>query len=154
NMVPPKILEVQGLQKHFPIRSGILRKTTDFVKAVDGIDFNVFQGETLGIVGESGCGKSTTGRTIMRLYEPSAGTIRFKERDVSHLPERSLRKTMRKKMQMVFQDPFSALNPRKTIGRILEEPLLIHKLGGRKERALRVATMLSEVGLSPSAHNR
>jgi oligopeptide/dipeptide ABC transporter ATP-binding protein len=149
------ILEVRNLKKYFPIKSGILQKTTGHIKAVDGINLEVKRGETLGIVGESGCGKSTMGRTLIRLYEPTGGEIIFNGNDITHLSESQLRKLMRKQMQMIFQDPFASLNPRKTLGKILLEPLKTHQLyAGNSERSERVAELLEIVGLNRSFTNR
>jgi oligopeptide/dipeptide ABC transporter ATP-binding protein len=149
------ILEVRNLKKYFPIKSGILQKTTGHIKAVDGINLEVKRGETLGIVGESGCGKSTMGRTLIRLYEPTEGEIIFNGNDITHLSESQLRKLMRKQMQMIFQDPFASLNPRKTLGKILLEPLKTHQLyAGNSERSERVAELLEIVGLNRSFTNR
>ncbi|CAG9609556.1 ABC transporter ATP-binding protein [Pseudoneobacillus rhizosphaerae] len=149
------ILEVRNLKKYFPIKSGILQKTTGHIKAVDGINLEVKRGETLGIVGESGCGKSTMGRTLIRLYEPTEGEIIFNGNDITHLSESQLRKLMRKQMQMIFQDPFASLNPRKTLGKILHEPLKTHQLyADNYERSERVAELLETVGLNRSFTNR
>jgi oligopeptide/dipeptide ABC transporter ATP-binding protein len=148
------VLEVRNLKKHFPIKTGIFQRTTGYVKAVDGISFTIKRGETMGIVGESGCGKSTAGRNIIRLYEPTDGNIIFKGQDITHLPERQLRQTVRQNIQMVFQDPFASLNPRKTLGSILEEPLKVHNLYTKKERRERVEWLLDTVGLDASFTNR
>lgn len=115
------LLKVTGLQKHFPIKKGMLQRNAGAVKAVDGIDFEVRSGETLGVVGESGCGKSTMGRLITRLLEPTAGKIEFEGRDITHLGVGAMR-PMRRDMQMIFQDPYSSLNPRHTIGTIVGAP--------------------------------
>jgi peptide/nickel transport system ATP-binding protein len=147
------LLEVKGLKKYFPVKSGILQKTVGHVKAVDDVSFFIKKGETFGLVGESGCGKSTTGRAIIRLYEPTDGEIIFEGENIANLPDKSLR-PYRKDIQMVFQDPYSSLNPRKTVGTILEEPFRVHNLYSRKERKERVEHLLDKVGLNPSLRDR
>jgi oligopeptide transport system ATP-binding protein len=141
------LLKVDGLKKYFPITGGILGKQTGSVKAVDDISFWVNKGETLGLVGESGCGKSTTGRMLMRLIDPTEGQVVFEGKDLVTLSDNDMRKT-RKDMQMVFQDPFASLNPRHTVEKILEEPLIVHGIGTKKERKQMVKEMLEVVGLS------
>lgn len=141
------LLKVERLKKYFPIKGGVLGKRIGEVKAVDDISFIVKKGETLGLVGESGCGKSTTGRMLMRLIEPTEGHIYFDGKDLTSLSNREMRK-IRKEMQMVFQDPFASLNPRHTVEKILEEPLIVHGIGDAKERKQRVKEMLEIVGLS------
>ncbi|UYZ23213.1 ABC transporter ATP-binding protein [Mesobacillus jeotgali] len=148
------LLELQDLKKHFPIKSGLLQKTVGHIKAVDGINLKVNKGETLGIVGESGCGKSTVGRTIIRLYEPTDGKIIFNGQDISHLSESDLRKDVRKNIQMIFQDPFASLNPRKTLRSIIREPLDTHQIFKGKERDAHVEGLLEKVGLNASFINR
>jgi len=153
------LLQVRGLCKHFPVyRKGFLRKRVGVVRASDEINFDLMPGETLGLVGESGCGKTTTGRAILRAIKPTRGEVRFKADggppvDLAKLPEKAL-KPLRIKMQMIFQDPFSSLNPRMTVGDIVAEPLVIHKIGRRKEREERVMAMLSKVGLKPEHRTR
>ena len=143
------LLEVDGLAKLYPIRRGLVfSRETGAVRAVDGISFSLGRGETLALVGESGCGKSTTARLVLRLIEPSAGTVRFEGEDITGLGGAALRK-LRRRMQIVFQDPFASLNPRMTVGDILEEPLLVHEIGDRASRRARVAELLSLVGLAP-----
>ncbi|MGG3737302.1 ABC transporter ATP-binding protein [Aeribacillus pallidus] len=141
------LLEIKDLKKHFPITGGIFGKTIGHVKAVDGVSFSVKKGETLGIVGESGCGKSTTGRMLMRLIEPTAGEIIFDGKDLMKLSKKDMRAT-RRDLQMVFQDPFASLNPRHTVEKILEEPLIVHGIGDEKERKKKVRELLEVVGLS------
>ncbi len=147
------LLEVRNLVKHFPVRRGFLGRRTGRVHAVDGISLHLEPGETLGLVGESGCGKSTAGRAILRLIEPTAGQIRFDGRDVLALGPGELR-ALRREMQIVFQDPFGSLNPRLTVRQIVEEPLRTHRLGSRAERRERVAEALRTVGLLPEHMDR
>ena len=143
------LVQVRNLKKHFPIKSGILfQREVAAVKAVDGVSFHIYEGETLGLVGESGCGKSTTGRTILQLYRPTAGTVEFEGVDLTELKGAALRR-MRRRMQMVFQDPYASLNPRMSVGRIVAEPLVVHNIGTKKEREERVAELLELVGLNP-----
>lgn len=141
------LLKVENLKKYFPIRSGLFAKVTGNVKAVDNVSFDVYEGETLGIVGESGCGKSTTGRVLMRLTEPTEGRIQFDGTELTELSGEDMRK-MRRDIQMVFQDPYASLNPRHTIEKILEEPLIVHGIGNEKERKEKVMKYLKIVGLS------
>jgi oligopeptide/dipeptide ABC transporter ATP-binding protein len=143
-----QLVEVRGLVKHFAVEN-----SDDVVRAVDGVSFEIFRGETLGLVGESGCGKSTVGRCLLRLIEPTAGEIAFEGRDVLGLSKTEMRE-IRRQMQIVFQDPFASLNPRMKIGDIVGEPLVIHKVGTRKERRDRVAELLRRVGLDPDYGNR
>lgn len=148
------ILRVEALCKHFPLRGRFPFSSRETVKAVDRVSFSVTAGEVLGLVGESGSGKTTLGRTILRLLEPSDGTIRFRERDITHLSRRELR-PIRREMQLVFQDPFGSLNPRMTVGRIVATPLLIHQRDmTRGERRERVAEVLHRVGLLPAHAER
>ena len=148
-----KLVEVRGLKMWFPIMRGILQKHVADVKAVDGLNFDVFQGETLGLVGESGCGKSTTGRAILQLYKPTAGAVLFEGADLVALKGEDLRK-MRRRMQMIFQDPYASLNPRMTVGSIVAEPLEVHNIGTKAERVERVRELLKVVGLNPYFINR
>jgi oligopeptide/dipeptide ABC transporter ATP-binding protein len=144
------LVEVENLTKHFAVRQGVFARSKAAVHAVEGIDLTVRRGETLGIVGESGCGKSTTARLILRLLDPTAGTIRFDGTDISTLSQRALR-PLRREMQMIFQDPYSSLNPRKTVGQIVSAPFAIH---GQKKARTRVQELLETVGLSPEHYNR
>lgn len=148
------LLDVRNLKKYFDIKAGVFQRKVGSVKAVDGVSFTVKKGETLGIVGESGCGKSTAGRTIIRLYEPTDGQIIFKGQDIAKLKEKQLLHTIRKDMQMVFQDPYASLNPRKTLKSILSEPMINHKLYGKKERIEKIEELLEKVGLNPLYMNR
>lgn len=141
------LLEVNGLKKYFPITGGLLGSKKGEVKAVDDVSFYVKKGETLGIVGESGCGKSTTGRLLMRLIEASDGKIIFEDKEITSMSKSELRKT-RRDIQMVFQDPYASLNPRHSIEQILEEPLIVHGIGSKAERKKQVREMLEVVGLS------
>lgn len=148
------LLEVKDLVKHFPIRSkGMFSKRSGVVKAVDGVSFSVSRGETLGLVGESGCGKSTTGRLILRLIEPTSGKVTFGGMDVRSLGKRELR-ALRREMQIVFQDPYASLNPRMTVGQIVGEPLDVHGVPDGGDRQKRVEELLDVVGLSPYHANR
>jgi oligopeptide/dipeptide ABC transporter ATP-binding protein len=143
----PPLLQVQGLQKHFPIRRGLFGRISGAVRAVDGVDFTLEASQTLGVVGESGCGKSTLGRLVLRLIEPTAGRVRFAGHDLGTLDAAALR-AQRRAMQIIFQDPFSSLNPRMTVGQILAEPLHLHGMHRGHERG-RVAELLRTVGLAP-----
>jgi peptide/nickel transport system ATP-binding protein/oligopeptide transport system ATP-binding protein len=147
------LVEVRGLVKHFPITRGVIfQRQIGAVHAVDGVSFDVMRGETFGIVGETGCGKTTTARLVMRLLEPTSGTINFDGRDISHVSRRDL-KPLRREMQLIFQDPYSSLNPRKTVGAIIGEPFAIHRLEkGRRRQA--VQDLMEQVGLNPEHYNR
>jgi oligopeptide/dipeptide ABC transporter ATP-binding protein len=146
-------MEVDGLFKHFPVRAGFFQRQVGAVKAVDGISFDVKRGETLGLVGESGCGKSTTARLLLRLMDPTGGSIRFQGQDIAGLSRKEL-KPLRRDMQMIFQDPYSSLNPRRTVGTIVGEPLRLQRIGTRSERRTRVRELLEVVGLNPEHYNR
>src|SRR5438105_6137638 len=147
------LIEVRNLKKYFPIRKGLLQREVARVHAVDDVSFAVREGETLGLVGESGCGKSTLGRTIVRLLEPTDGEVIFQGRPIQHLGTRKLR-PLRREIQMVFQDPYASLNPRKRVGTIVSDPMRIHNLGNRAEQKRRVGEILETVGLSPEHYNR
>jgi oligopeptide/dipeptide ABC transporter ATP-binding protein len=142
------LVEVRGLVKHFPIKGGILQRRIGMVKAVDGVDLVVRRGETLGLVGESGCGKTTVGRLLLRLLEPTAGTILFDGTDITRIKGKAL-KPYRRRMQVVFQDPYASLDPRTPIGDSIGEGLRIHGIGSSRERAARVARIMDMVGLQP-----
>jgi peptide/nickel transport system ATP-binding protein/oligopeptide transport system ATP-binding protein len=150
---PDSLLNVVDLKKHFPIRKGLLSRIKGHVRAVDGVSFEIGRGETLGLVGESGCGKTTAGRTILRLLEPTAGRVEFDGRDVARAGGEELRR-LRRDMQIVFQDPFGSLNPRMTIRGIVEEGLVVHRVGNRRERLDRVREVLEQVGLEPGYMGR
>ena len=148
NAVAQSLLRIRNLRKYFPVRSGLFSRETGHVHAVDDVSFDIAEGETLGLVGELGCGKSTTGRAILRLIEPTSGEIWFRDRNVTDLDERSMRH-LRKEIQMIFQDPYSSLDPRMTVGSIIGEALLVHRLAAdRKAREERVVELLETVGLS------
>jgi ABC-type oligopeptide transport system ATPase subunit len=148
------LVEVAGLAKWFPVRAGVLfERTVDYVKAVDDVSFTIDEGETLGLVGESGSGKSTTGYCILQLLKPTAGTVRFQDRELTAMGREDLRR-VRREMQVVFQDPYASLNPRMTVGDIVGEPLLVHRIGSRKSRKETVRRLLDVVGFDPSYVNR
>jgi oligopeptide transport system ATP-binding protein len=147
------LVETVHVKKYFPVKKGLLQREVARVHAVDDVSLQVFEGETLGLVGESGCGKSTLGRTIVRLLEPTAGDVRFDGRSIAKLGHRGMR-PLRREMQMVFQDPYASLNPRKRVGSIIGDPMKIHGVGDKKERKRRVQELLEVVGLSPEHYNR
>lgn len=147
------LVEVRDLSLHFPVRGGVLRRETGRVKAVDGVSFDIAEGETLGLVGESGCGKSSTGRALLRLAKPTGGEVRFAGEDLGALSPSRLRGA-RRHLQMIFQSPFASLNPRLSVGGAIREPLDIHHLGNPAEREARVVELLSLVGLDPAAARR
>ena len=148
------LLEVRGLVKHFPARGGVFRSATGSVRAVDGVDFTIHRGETLGLVGESGCGKTTTGRCVLQLERPTSGQIVFEGADITGLSQQDLRQ-VRRRMQVIFQDPYSSLNPRMTVGEILAEPIKVHGIiADAAKREARVRELLEEVGLLPQHAQR
>jgi oligopeptide transport system ATP-binding protein len=147
------LLQVDDLVMHFPIYRGVIQRQVGAVRAVDGVSFDIKRGETLGLVGESGCGKSTTGRTILQLYRPTSGSVHFEDVDLVHLKGEELRKT-RRKMQMIFQDPYASLNPRMTVADIVGEPLVVHDVAKGKEIQDRVQHLLEIVNLNPSFASR
>jgi oligopeptide/dipeptide ABC transporter ATP-binding protein len=147
------LLEVRNLKKYFPIKGGIFSKAIGYVYAVDGVSFNLSQGESLGLVGESGCGKSTTARAILRLIEPTEGEILFEGKDVCKLDHEEMR-SIRRDMQIVFQDPYASLDPRRTVEQIIGEPLDVFRVTTKKERKDRIAYLIQKVGLSPDHARR
>jgi oligopeptide transport system ATP-binding protein len=153
NNTAETILKVEGLKMHFPIYRGVFQRQVGAVRAVDGVSFDVIRGETLGLVGESGCGKSTTGRAILQLYKPTDGQVHFEGVDLIKLHGEDLRK-MRRKMQMIFQDPYASLNPRMTVEQIVGEPLIVHSAATGKEIHERVEHLLETVGLNPAFSTR
>jgi oligopeptide/dipeptide ABC transporter ATP-binding protein len=148
-----KLLEVEGLKKYFPVKKGVFSRTVGYVKAVDGVSFSIDRGRTLGLVGESGCGKTTCGRTILRLIEPTAGRVIIEGRDIFALPAAELREA-RRRFQIIFQDPYASLNPRMTVDAIVSEGLVVHKIGTRADRRKKVAGLLERVGLSADCAGR
>jgi len=146
------LLEVEGLKKHFPIHKGFFSRVSGQVYAVDGVSFSIARGETLGLVGESGCGKSTVGRTLLRLMEPTGGSIKVAGRDITQLSPQELL-PYRRRMQMIYQDPYASLNPRMSAGEIVGEPMVVHEIGAPKEHKERVAALFERVGLRPEAVN-
>ena len=147
------LLRVRGLTKHFAVRGGMFLRTTGHVHAVDDVSFDLDVGETVGLVGESGCGKSTVGKTLLRLHEPTAGEVLFEGRDITTMGRKELRQ-LRRDIQIILQDPFESLNARHTVGKILEEPFVIHRIGTTQERRRWAAELLERVGLSPAAASR
>ncbi|HEY7598922.1 MAG TPA: ATP-binding cassette domain-containing protein, partial [Candidatus Limnocylindrales bacterium] len=147
------LLELRGLVKDFPIRGGILQRTVANVRAVDGVDLRVARGETIGLVGESGCGKTTVGRLILRLIEPDAGQVIFDGTDITRIGGDDL-KAIRRRMQIIFQDPYSSLDPRAAVGDSIADGLRIHGIGSARERATAVREMMDKVGLSPHLARR
>jgi peptide/nickel transport system ATP-binding protein/oligopeptide transport system ATP-binding protein len=147
------LLEVSGLKKHFPIYRGVFSKVSGHVYAVDGVSFSIARGETLGLVGESGCGKSTVGRTLLKLLEPTDGTIKVAGEDITDLDAQAML-PYRRRLQMIYQDPYASLNPRMTAGEIVGEPLVVHQIGTAEERRERVTWLFERVGLRPEAIGR
>lgn len=147
------LVRVENLKKHFPIVTGFMRRTTGQVRAVDGVSFEIHQGETLGLVGESGCGKSTLGRTILQLHKPTEGLVYFEGMNLEGMSKSELR-SMRRRMQIIFQDPYSSLNPRMTVGNIIAEPLTVHHIANGKELLEMVEVLLKRVGMNPLFANR
>lgn len=147
------MLTVSGLKKHFPIRGGIFSKTIGYVQAVDGVSFHISKGEIMGLVGESGCGKTTVGRLILGLYKPTAGEVYFEGVNIFELSKQEMRST-RRNMQVIFQDPFGSLNPRMTIGNIIGEPLYVHNIAKGKKKEEQVVNLLETVGMSSLYMNR
>jgi oligopeptide/dipeptide ABC transporter ATP-binding protein len=153
-VLPTPVLQVDGLVKHFPVSRGLIRRRViGTVRAVEDVSFEIARGETLALVGESGCGKSTTGRLVLRLMDPTAGSVRFKGEEIAGLGKNALRR-LRRHMQIIFQDPYASLNPRMTVGEILAEPLNVHEIGSETERAARVRELLDVVGLLPEHAGR
>ncbi|MDP6771286.1 MAG: ATP-binding cassette domain-containing protein, partial [Anaerolineales bacterium] len=146
SQISEPLVKVRNVTKYFPVRSGVFRRTTGYVKAVDGVDLDIFVGETLGLVGESGCGKSTLGRAIMYLDPPTSGSISYGGDEIAEMDKEG-RKSLRRKIQIMFQDPFSSLNPRMPIGETISEGLIVHKIAGVKDRKGLVTQMLQKVGL-------
>ena len=151
---PYVLLDVRGLQMHFPVNKGVIfQSRVGEIKAVDGVSFQIIRGETLGLVGESGCGKTTIGRCILQLLKPTGGEVRFRGEDLTQLSGKEMR-ALRKELQVIFQDPYGSLNPRMTVGAIVEEPLIIHKIGDQDERKNRVQELFEVVGLNPNMMDR
>ena len=151
---PYVLLDVRGLQMHFPVSKGVIfQSKVGEIKAVDGVSFQIMRGETLGLVGESGCGKTTIGRCILQLLKPTGGEVRFRGEDLTQLSGKEMR-PLRKELQVIFQDPYGSLNPRMTVGAIVEEPLIIHKIGDRNERKGKVQELFEVVGLNPNMMDR
>ncbi|MDM5329876.1 dipeptide ABC transporter ATP-binding protein [Neobacillus sp. CF12] len=147
------LLKIEEMKVHFPIKSGVFHNKINYVKAVDGISFSVKKGESFGIVGESGCGKSTASRAVLQLIKPTSGKVYFKDQELTSLPKRQLR-NVRKNIQMVFQDPYDSLNPRLTVEEILEEPLKAHNIGSKEERRKKILEIMDVCGLNPEYIHR
>lgn len=154
DILQEKLIETKELRKWFPIKEGLLGRVRNYLKAVDGVSFSIYEGEAFGVVGESGCGKTTLGRTLIRLTEPTSGSVFYRGRDITRIKGKELKK-YRKKMQIVFQDPYASLDPRQTVGSAIMEPLFVHKLVNSKKEAIEKASELIEkVGLNPDHLNR
>ncbi|MCK4899777.1 MAG: ABC transporter ATP-binding protein, partial [Anaerolineales bacterium] len=147
------LLEVKALKKYFPITQGVVKRHVGDVKAVDDISFNIYRGETLGLVGESGCGKTTAGRTILQLYEPTAGDVIYKSQNLEKMKRSELRK-LRPELQIIFQDPYASLNPRMTVGNIISEAMVYHRIVPKSQKEVRVEELLTMVGLNPHFSQR
>ena len=145
---PKVLLQVNNLQKYYPVKKGILKKTVGYVKAVDGVDFSIGYGETFGLVGESGCGKTTIGKSILRLTEPTGGQVMFDGRDLLQMDKETLRQE-RRNMQIIFQDPYGSLNPRMTVGELIGEPMIKHNLATGEANRNRAKELMEIVGLNP-----
>ena len=153
NELENNLLEIRNLTKHYPVRRGLFSRVSGILKAVDGVSFSIERGKTFGLVGESGCGKTTLARCVIRLIEPTAGEIQVRGENILNLTPSEMR-SRRRQMQMIFQDPYGSLNPRMTVEKIIEEPLVIHKIGNRENRASQVAQLLNMVGLDPAHKQR
>ena len=148
-----KLMTAENLTKHFPIKGGLTKRTVNYVKAVDDVSFDIYKGETLGLVGESGCGKTTTGRTLIRLMEPTSGKVWYRDKDIFELSKKEMRQ-LRKEIQIIFQDPFGSLNPSLKVKEIIEEPLIAHRVGSKAERLERVKQLMDVVGLNEEQLDR
>lgn len=148
-----KLMTAENLTKHFPIKGGLTKRTVNYVKAVDDVSFDIYEGETLGLVGESGCGKTTTGRMLIRLMEPTSGKVWYRDKDIFELSKKEMRQ-LRKEIQIIFQDPFGSLNPSLKVKEIIEEPLIAHHVGSKTERLERIKELIEVVGLNEEQLDR